>query len=63
MSLILFLLVKPILQEKERYNFIGMGQTVGICNKVADKLKVKVNLQQWDLRTLSPLDEFSFGSC
>ena len=37
-----------------------MGQTVGICNKVADKLKSEgKSATVLDLRTLSPLDEDS----
>ncbi len=47
-------------REGKDITFIGMGQTVGICNKVADKLKSEgKSATVLDLRTLSPLDEDS----
>ena len=47
-------------REGKDITFIGMGQTVGICNKVADKLKTEgKSATVLDLRTLSPLDEDS----
>ena len=47
-------------REGKDITFIGMGQTVGICNKAADKLKTEgKSATVLDLRTLSPLDEDS----
>ena len=47
-------------REGKDITFIGMGQTVGICNKVADKLKGEgKSATVLDLRTLSPLDKDS----
>ncbi|MAV63763.1 MAG: alpha-ketoacid dehydrogenase subunit beta [Candidatus Marinimicrobia bacterium] len=47
-------------REGKDITFIGMGQTVGICNKVADQLKSEGKSSiVLDLRTLSPLDEDS----
>ncbi len=47
-------------REGKDITFIGIGATVSLCNKVADKLK-KDNITSTvlDLRTLSPLDEDS----
>ena len=47
-------------REGKDITFIGMGQTVDICNKVADTLKKEGKTSTvLDLRTLSPLDEDS----
>ena len=45
-------------REGKDITFIGMGQTVTLCNKVSDKLKKEnITSSVLDLRTLSPLDE------
>ena len=47
-------------REGKDLTFIAMGQTVGICNNVADTLKKEgKTCTVLDLRTLSPLDEDS----
>ena len=47
-------------REGNDLTFIAMGQTVGICNNVADTLKKEgKTCTVLDLRTLSPLDEDS----
>ena len=47
-------------REGKDITFIAMGQTVDICNKVADTLKKEGKTATvLDLRTLSPLDEDS----